>query len=99
MWIPQSIIDKIKSANTSAGQAVNDVLSKGIEDQVNPQAVGVMPKAGSDTAARAAPVARTTLSETNSAASKVYMKKGGKVSASKRADGIAKRGKTKGRMV
>jgi len=27
------------------------------------------------------------------------MKKGGKVSASKRADGIAKRGKTKGRMI
>ena len=59
-----------------------------------------MPKAGADIAARAAPVSRTGLAETNSAASKIYgMKKGGKVTASKRADGIAKRGKTKGRFV
>lgn len=57
--------------------------------------------AGADVLARSAPVERTFLKETHRASDRIYdgMKKGGKVTASKRADGIAKRGKTRGTMI
>ena len=93
----KQLIDQQKA--TMEAQAASDAKAASNATQVAQAAGNVMPKAGADIASRAAPVARTGLAETNSAASKAYMKKGGQVSASKRADGIAKRGKTKGRFV